>query len=96
MQNILVVKEKYGRIVYLTQERYAYILRHPEMQNRLEEVENTLKNPIIVEDSKTDQKVKYYYTYYKEREEAKYLRVIVKYLNGKGFIVTAYFVEKRQ
>jgi hypothetical protein len=40
-----------------------------------------------------DTNVRYYYKYYKNRKsKAKYLRVIVKYLNGEGFIITAYFV----
>ena len=40
-----------------------------------------------------DENVKYYYKYFKERESAKYLLVIVKYLNDHGFIITAYFVR---
>ena len=35
------------------------------------------------------------YKYYKEREsEAKYLMVVVKYLNSHGFIITSFYTNK--
>ena len=63
MQYIFVGKEKYGRLVYLTKERYQHIMLHPEMQNKLEYIEQTLKDPVLIEESCTDEKVKYYYRY---------------------------------
>ena len=36
-----------------------------------------------------------YYRYYKDRKKkAKFLQVVVKYLNGDGFVITAYFVRQ--
>jgi len=41
-----------------------------------------------------DENVRYYYRYYKNIESsAKNLLVVVKYLNGEGFVITAYFVR---
>lgn len=38
-----------------------------------------------------------YHSYQKDRKHPeKYLRIIVKYLNGDGFIVTAHFVRNLQ
>lgn len=92
---ILEVKDKFGRGVYLTNERWNHILKHPEMHDKLalEWIKETLQVPFKIVD--IDENVKYNYGYYKNRKsEAKYLRVIVKYLNGEGFIITAYFVER--
>jgi len=90
MVKILELRDKKGKPVYLTDERYNHIKRHPEMQNSLSMIEETIKNPQKIT---VFADIKYYYKYYKNRKsKAKYLRVIVKYLNGEGFIITAYFV----
>ncbi len=35
-----------------------------------------------------------YYIYYKHaKSSSKYLKVAVKYLNGEGYVITAYFVR---
>jgi len=93
MTRILEVKDKTGGIIYLTDERYKHIKKHPEMQNSLNIIEETIRNPQKIIDFPLDLDVKYYYRHYKNRKsKAKYLRVIVKYLNEEGFVITAYFV----
>lgn len=95
MAKILVVKDKKGRLVYLTDERYNHIKKHPELQKSLAMIEETVKNPQKTTAYTPDADVKYYYKHYKNRKsKAKYLRVIVKHLNGEGFIITAYFIEE--
>jgi len=37
---------------------------------------------------------RFYYRYYKDRKTAKYLLIIVKYLNGQGFIITSFYTDK--
>jgi len=65
------------------------------MNEQLEEIQKTLKNPLKLIDYGLEKDIKYYYRYYKDRKsKARYLRVIVKYLNGKGYVVTAYFINK--
>ena len=95
MVRIFELKDKTGRIIYLTNERYSHIKKHPEMQNNIPIIEETIKNPQKITDYSLDLDIKYYYKHYKDRKsKAKYLRVIVKYLNGEGFVITAYFVEE--
>lgn len=89
--NIFEIKDKTGRIVYLTEERWIHILKHQEMQNYLIIIEKTLASPQKITLHKYDAKVRNYYTFVKEKK--KFLKVIVKYLNGEGFIITAYIVE---
>ncbi|MBI4154537.1 hypothetical protein HY498_00420 [Candidatus Woesearchaeota archaeon] len=94
MTNLLEVIDKSKRIIFLTRERYKHILKHPEMQNKIQEIIDTLENPLKITDYCLEKEIKYYYRYHKERKsKAKYMIVIVKYLNGKGFIITAYFTE---
>ena len=93
MAKMLEVKDKKGRPVYLTDERYNHIKKPPEMQNSLAMIEETIKNPQKTAVYALDPEIRYYYKHYKNRKsKAKYLRVIVKYLSGEGFIITAYFV----
>ena len=94
MNDILEIKDKTGRWISLSKERLHHLLKHPEMQNKLEEIKETLETPQKILESTTNERVRYYYKYYKNRKsKAGYLKAIVKYLNGNGFIITAYFVE---
>ncbi len=93
MSRVLEVKDRNGKIVHLTDERYKHILKHPEMQNSFGIIENTIKNPDKMLQYSRDSAIRFYYTHHKNRKSnAKYLRVVVKYLNGEGFVVTAFFV----
>lgn len=95
MGRILEVKDKTGRTIYLTDERYSHILKHPEMQNSITIIEQTIKNPHKITSYSIDSDTKFYYSYHKGRKsKARYLRVVVKYLNGEGFVIAAFFVVK--
>ena len=91
---IFEVEDKSGRKIHLSDERWKHLNQdHPEVAPYLEDIKETLKNPLKITTYEFDENVKYYHKYFKEREEAKYLLVIVKYLNEHGFIITAYFVR---
>ena len=89
---IFKIKDKTDRGIYLTNERWKHIQKHPAMSDKLENIKETLQNPNTIESFEFDLKVKFYYRYYKERKE--YLFVSVKYLNGNGFIITSFFTDK--
>ncbi len=91
---IFEVEDKSGRKIHLSDERWKHLNQeHPEVAPYLEDIKETLKNPVKITEYELDENVRYYYKYFKERESAKYLLVIVKYLNNHGFIITAYFVK---
>ena len=91
---IFEVEDKSGRKIHLSDERWKHLNQeHPEVEPYLEDIKETLKNPVKITEYELDENVRYYYKYFKERESAKYLLVIVKYLNDHGFIITAYFVR---
>jgi len=93
MPRVLELKDKTGRTIYLTDERYNHIRKHPEMKNSLQLIEETIRKPTSIQSYSFDPNIKYYYNYQKDRKsKAKHLRVIIKYLNGEGFVITAYFV----
>lgn len=92
MTRILETKDKTGRNIYLTQERLNHIQKHPEMADQIEQIKDTLKSPDIITKFPYDRKARFYYRYYKERNE--HLLVLVKYLNGEGFIITSFYTDK--
>ncbi len=95
MENIIFeITDKSGRQIYLTKERWGHIQKHPEMSNQVENIKNTLKRPLTIRKFEYDAEVRYYYSYFKNRDGAKYLLVLVKYLNGNGFIISAYYTTK--
>ena len=96
MDNIFEIADKTGRKIKLTQKVWKHIKKHSHMdENRLEEIRNIIKNPLILRVSEDDESVLYYYGEHKEMpSEERYLFISVKYLNGEGFIITSFFTNK--
>ncbi|MEK6826810.1 MAG: hypothetical protein AABX90_04230 [Nanoarchaeota archaeon] len=93
MDKIFEVVDKTGRKIRLTKKQWDHIKHdHPEIENAevvKETIEATTKITQPYEGTKH-----YYYKYYKHRKDQdKYLLVIVNYLNGEGFIITAYYIR---
>ncbi len=95
MINVLEIEDKTGRKICLPKERWTHIMaEHPELSNKLENIKETIRSPLSIKQSKHDDSVKYFYKYYKNRNSVgKYLLVAVKYLNGKGFIITSFYTK---
>ena len=91
MPRIFETKDKSGRIIYLSDERWKHILKHPEMANKVEQIKDTLLHPDIITTIEDDPDVRFYYGYYKNMKE--YLFISVKYLNGEGFIITSFYTD---
>lgn len=95
MENVFSVTDKTEREIRLTKRQWSHITRkHPEVTNYLEEIKENLMNPVKITDYGLDESVRYYYNYLKHRKfDTKYLLVIVKYLNGEGFVISTFFVK---
>lgn len=66
--------------------------KHPIMEGKLEQVRATLEGPREVRRSQSDPTV---YLYYQVESNTPYwLCVVVKHLNGEGFIITAYRTDR--
>ena len=73
------------------------VRRHPEIASQKAKIIETLEKPDKITDSFKEEETKYYYKRYKNlRSPYKIIRVIVKYLNGGGFIISAHFVKTIQ
>jgi len=98
MSNIFEVIDKTGRKIRLTKERWTHISSpispHAYMTNYSEEIKETLMKPDKIVQSTSNENKTNYYKYYKNRKSnSKFLKVIVKYLNGVGFVISSYFVR---
>lgn len=95
MRIIFEATDKTGRKIRLTQTQWNHITApsspHTYMANHLEEVKETLISADKIIKSLYDTRKANYYKYYKINK--KFMRVIVRYLNGEGFVVTSYFVS---
>lgn len=66
------------------------IFKHPDIENKLEEVKETIKNPSEIRKSSTDEFIFLFY----QKEPKYWLVAVVKRLNGDGFLVTCYRTDK--
>ena len=65
-------------------------VKHPAAKGKERAVKEALKNPEYIRRSKTDDKV---YLFYKKQKKY-HLCVVVRHLNGDGFIITVYITDK--
>lgn len=90
---IFEVIDKNKKIVYLTKERWSHINQeHPEVVPYFEEFPRILQNPTKITEAPYDENIKYFYQYFKSKKPG-YLLIIIKYLNGEGFIITSHFIK---
>ncbi len=65
-------------------------VKHPSMRERIEDVKMVLFDPDQVHQSRGDPQVR---LFYKQDRPNRWLRAVVKRLNGDGFLVTAYLTD---
>jgi hypothetical protein len=90
-----ILNDYRGVRIRLTDERLNHILEHPEMMQQEKSIIQTLKEPELVVQSKSDENVRLYYRSYQKLSIGdKYLCVVVKTRDEDVFIVTAYFTDR--
>ena len=94
MNNIFEITDKTGRKIRLTKTQFKHIICHKGMENEIEKIKDTLIGPFKIVPHETGELYDYYRYYENRKKKAKFLQVVVKYLNGDGFVITAYFVSK--
>ena len=96
MDFVFEVVDKSERNIRMPQKQWSHITRkHSFMVAYEEEIKETLMKPDKITDYSFDEDVRYYYKYYRYKKgRYKYLFVMIKYLNGTGFIISAYFEDK--
>ena len=92
MDYIFEITDKTRRKIHLSDERWDHILKHTDITiNNLEDIKTALISPASIILQALDESKSNYYLYIKERKS--YLLVGIKYLNGSGFITTAFFTR---
>jgi len=86
------IDSKLGKRIKISDSYWDYIVRvkHREMSTLKDEVIWTLKHPFEVLRSRKDPEIHLYYGHHRD----KFLCVVVRHLNGEGFIITAYLTRK--
>ncbi len=83
------------RRIRLTSKHWNHITSpaspHAYMTNHSNKIKETLPNPDKIIPNIYDDFKSSYYKFYKN--DRRYLRAIIRYLNGEGFVITAYFVR---
>ncbi len=93
MDIIFEITDKTEREIRLTKKQWSHIrFHHSEVENP-EEIYETLKKPdSIILDERED--VENFFKFFKhKKQKSKFLKVIVKFLNNEGFVITAHFVR---
>lgn len=94
--HIFEIIGKNGKKIHLSKERWKHILKHPSMHHeQLEEIQQTIKNPLTIRYFEDDKNTRYFYREFKNKIPLeRYLLVSVNYLNSEGFVITSFFTNK--
>src|SRR3972149_8014033 len=85
----------WGNSIALTDKRRVHLLEHTEMRGQEDKLAETLLKPDTVIQSRSDDAIRLYYRFYRKLTIGdKYLCVVVKYIESRAFIITAYFTDK--
>ncbi|MEK6811781.1 MAG: PBECR2 nuclease fold domain-containing protein [Nanoarchaeota archaeon] len=92
MNNVFEITDKNGKRIRLTDKQHTHMMEeHPYMHEYIENIKETLQKPDRIANYGFDEDIFYFYKSYKNLPPPnRFLLVIVKYLNGEGFIVSSY------
>lgn len=96
MNLVFEIIDKTDRKLRMTKWNWEHIIRrHPEISSEKEKIIETLEKPDKIIYSLKDENARFYYKYYKHRQSKnRFMMILVKYLNGNGFIISAHFVPR--
>lgn len=94
--SIILVDHK-GLNIRLTDERREHILQHPEMEDQLDRVRETLQSPQIVVSTNADSTVHVYHRFYEITPvTSKFLLVVIKLLEDDAYVLTAFYSRREK
>ena len=93
--NLFEVLSPLNKRIRLTKTQWDQItLKHREMKNQESRLRQTLIDPDFVLYSQSDENYQYHRFFTEPLASEKHLLVVVKHLNGDGFVITAFFLSK--
>ena len=83
-----------GRRIRISREHWTYLvqMKHPELSERAQDVQNALMDADFVRLSRVDLEVCLYY----KQIGKYYLCVVCRHFNGEGFIITSYLTDREK
>ena len=85
----------FGNEVILTAEvKRVIFAKHPEVSRVFDKVADTLALPDAVKRSSTDVRVRLYYRFYQDVFDGKFIVIVVKRVDYRGFVSTIYITDK--
>lgn len=92
---IHITDYKKRKIQFSVERKNHIVENHPEMINQIKSIEETWQSPDCIIQSNTDPGVELFNKFYKSTPvSAKYLCVVVKFINDGNFIITGYFTDE--
>ena len=92
---IFEVSCKLERKIRLTDIQWVHIkAKHSEVSSEISKITETLQKPDFILYCMDDDNYQYYKFYQQTPVTQKHMLVIVKILNGDGFVITAFFVRR--
>lgn len=93
--NIFEIQSPLNKKLRLTKIQWEHItLKHKELKNQQSKLIDALQDPDFVLYSQNDDNYQYHKWFSKTPVSEKHLLVVVKHLNGEGFVITAFFLSK--
>ncbi|HJX50182.1 MAG TPA: hypothetical protein VJ438_01835 [Candidatus Nanoarchaeia archaeon] len=92
MSYVFEITDKSGRKIHLSKKQWAHIRKkHPEIED-FEMLKEGIEKFDKVTNYGYDPSVHYFYKHFKHKQPPnRHLCIAIKYLNGEGYIITAYF-----
>jgi hypothetical protein len=91
---IFSVHSVLGRRIRLTDTQWRHIRKRRELHGQLDNLRETLSSPESVFYVPYEDTYHYYRLYPQTLVGSKYMLVIVKHLNGEGFVITCFYARK--
>jgi len=80
--------------IRLTETQWQHIQKRQELRNQLDHMKETLSSPDAVYDVPHEATYHYYRFYSRTPVGRKHMLVIVRHLNGEGFVITCFYARR--
>ena len=91
---IFTVQSVLRKYIRLTETQWRHIKRRQELYSQLERIRATLSEPDVVYHVPEEDTYHYYRFYRQTPVSGKHMLVIVKHLDGEGFIITCFYTRR--
>lgn len=91
---VFMVRSVLGKRIRLTETQWRHIRKRQEMHSQTKRMEETLAEPDVVYYVEGEDTYHYYRFYPQTPVSSKHLLIIVKHLDGEGFVITCFYARR--